>query len=182
MSDYMCFLRSSWSQLMDNFSISAILATVVTIALDYTGAESEAVILWLVLSMTDCVLGIVRAVVLGEFSARKLHRWTWKIGTQMLIIVLFASMLRLFRIASGHELVLTNWLLCFFAFFDFSTTIDKLLSLGFPVPHFVRQLLSLMRRRIARAVAGLVGGDEADAGKLESAMRRDSKPRAKEDV
>ena len=91
MSDYAAYIQHYWGQLMDNFSICAIAATASTLLLDYTGGSAEAFITWLVMSMLDTILGLYRAVLLGTFSARKLHRWTMRIGTQLVIVFLIAA-------------------------------------------------------------------------------------------
>lgn len=172
---------------MDNFSISAIFATITSVALDYTGADVEAFILWLVFSSVDCCLGMFRAVIWREFNAQKLAHWTWKVGTQIAVILLFVMMARLVHIASGKELILTNWLLCFFAFFDFSACLDKLVSLNCPVPRPVLKLLAFFRKIFSRRLADVVSATEEETRILENALkpeapkrrRRTDKPKEK---
>ena len=177
MNDYMSYLHSSWSKVVDNFSISAIFATVTSAALDYTGADVEAFILWLLFSSLDCCLGLFRAIIWRDFNAQKLAHWTWKVGTQIAVILLFVMMARLVHIASGKELLLTNWLLCFFAFFDFSSCIDKLISLNCPVPRPVMKLLTFFRKMFSRRLADVVNATEDEARQLENALKPEPQKR-----
>lgn len=176
-NDYLSFLQSSWSKVVDNFSSSAIFATITTAALDYTGADKEALLLWIVFSTADCMLGIFRAVVWHDFDSHKLYRWTWKIGTQLAVIVLFVMMARLVHIASGKELLLTNWLLCFFAFFDFSACLDKLISLNCPVPQPLLKLLAFFRKIFSRRLADAVNATEEETKMLEHALKPEAPKR-----
>lgn len=177
MDGYMSYLHNAWRSVVDNFSISAIFATITTAALDYTGADVEAFILWLLFSSLDCCLGLFRAVIWREFDAHKLGHWTWKIGTQITVILLFVMMTRLVRIASGKELILTNWLLCFFAFFDFSACIDKLISLNCPVPKPLLKLLSFSRKLFSRRLADVVSATEEETRLLENALKPEAPKR-----
>lgn len=169
MDTYISFLRGMWAQMADNFCVSAILASAVTAFIEYTGGDGRAFMLWLAFSMIDCVLGVFRAVLWRQFSQGKLYRWFFKIATQIVIIMLFAMMLDMVRITAGIELVLTNWLVLFFAFFDFSTSIDKLISLHVPIPKVVLTLLGVLRHRLAKATAVVIGAEDS-ADEIEDAL------------
>ena len=171
MHAYTEYLRSYWAQLMDNFSISALLATAVTCFLEYTGGDGRAFFIWLAFSMTDCMLGVFRAVLWHQFSQAKLYQWFLKIGTQVVIILLFAMMLDMLRITAGTEITLTNWLVLFFAFFDFSTCIDKLISLRAPIPHFLLRILAMLRHRMAASVGAVIGASDEEVDKLAHSLK-----------
>lgn len=178
MHDYLLYVQGWWSELMDNFCISAVLSTLTVTFLNYTGATVETVLIWLVFSTIDCLLGITIAVLHNLFSARKLYQWVGKIFVQLVIILMFAAMLRAVSHTASIELVLTDWIICLFAFFDFTTAIDKLLVLKVPVPRFVSVVLALLRKRLSRTVATAVGSEnEEDVQKIEESLAE--KPRTR---
>ena len=171
MQSYLLYMQGWWSELMDNFCISAALSTLTTMFLQYTGSNVETVVIWLAFSTVDCILGMTIGILTKKFSVRKLYKWVWKIFVQLTIILMFAAMLRAVTLTANIELMLTNWIVCLFAFFDFTTAIDKLLILKVPVPKFMLAVLALLRKRISRTVATAVGTeDEEDARRLEAAL------------
>ena len=168
--NYAELIKSHWGQCMDNFAFSSILSTATTWLLAYTGADGRAVIIWLLFSMLDCVLGIIRAVIFADFNASKLYRWVAKIGTQMILIIVFAMMLDMLKIAAGIEVTLTDWLILFFAFFDFSTCIDKLVDMRAPVPRVVLFILRKLRLRVAHSVGAAVGASPEEVKCIEQTL------------
>ena len=176
MQEYILHLQSWCVEMLDNFCISAVLSTLTALFLHYTGSDVETVVVWLVFSTVDCLLGITIGVLNKQFSIPKLYRWVGKIFVQLVIILMFSAMLRAVSHTANVELALTNWIICLFAFFDFTTAIDKLLILKVPVPKFVLTVLALLRKRISRTVATAVGSEE-DAEKIEASLEPEAKPK-----
>lgn len=141
-------------------------ATALAAFTSYFQASGEAFILWICLSTLDLIFGMVLAVVNSSFKVSRLYHWVFKICIQMLTIVLFAVVLRMFAIASGVQLFFESWLLLFFGLLDFSSIMDKFLQLGYlPKPAYV--LLKFMRKRSAKMFAAMV-----NEPRLEREMRK----------
>lgn len=158
-------VKVNLSSFMDSFPTLSIPSATFAAILSYTGSSGEAFILWACVSTLDMILGVVLAIVDGAFSVRRLYNWVFKIFIQLLTIVLFAAILRMFAIASGVQLFFASWLLLFYGLMDFSSIMEKFLRLGF-LPAPAKVLLNFMRRRSAKIFAAMV-----NEPRLEKEMR-----------
>lgn len=162
-------LRLHFVGAMENYSVTAILATIFTALMEYTGGEAEAFIVWCLFSALDLIFGVGLALMRGNFDSRKLGHWTLRIGSQLLVIIMFAGILHMFKFAAGVELVFANWLLFFFALMDFSSVVDKLALLGLmPKPALV--LVVSLRRRSSKLFSAMID-DPRLQKELEHALR-----------
>lgn len=104
----------------------------------YTGASGEAFLIWIIVSTIDMVFGVIYSILSSNFSATKLYKWVFKIFVQLITIVIFAGVLRAFKLASDVELFFGSWILFFYILMDATSIFDKMLLLGvLPKPAYV---------------------------------------------
>lgn len=145
---------------MHGFSIKATVAAVLTAFTEYTGGHQVVLLLYLLFTSLDLILGMLAAVVYGNFCCKKLNRWLRKVATQLFIVVLFAAMLKMLFYTASVEITLTNWLLFIFAIMDFASVMDKLVYIGAPVPPVVHVIVGSVRRRVSKQIAHVLHDEE----------------------
>lgn len=167
-------VKTMYENILDSFPFVPAVSTLVAALLSYTGCSGEAFVLWACISTLDMVFGVVLSIVAGSFCAKKLYNWVFKIFIQLLTILAFTAMLRMFTIASGVELFFASWLLLFFGLMDFSSVMEKFVKLGYlPKPAII--LLSLMRRRSAKVFAAMVNEPQLEKEMREALGEKDKK-------
>lgn len=145
---------------MHGFSIKATIAAGLTAFTEYTGGHHVVLLLYLLFTALDLILGMFAAVIYKKFCCRRLNRWLRKVCTQLFIVVLFAALLKMLFYTASIEITLTNWLLFIFAIMDFASVMDKLVVLGAPVPPVVHLMVGSIRRRVAHKVGELLHDEE----------------------
>lgn len=151
-----------------------VLATLFASLLAYTGSSGEAFILWVCISTLDMIFGVVVSIVHSSFCAKKLYNWVFKIFIQLLTIVVFAAVLRMFAIASGVNVFIASWLLLFFGLMDVSSILDKFLQLGY-LPKPASILLGFLRRRSSKVFAAMVNDPRLEREMREALGEKDKK-------
>ena len=154
---------------MHGFSIKASIAALLTAFTEYTGGHHVVLLLYLLFTTLDLVLGVTASIIYGNFCCNRLNRWLRKVATQLFIVVLFAALLRMLFYTADIELTLTNWLLFVFAIMDFASVMDKLVELGAPVPKVVEVMIGSIRRRMAEKLSSVLH-DESIKDELVTAM------------
>lgn len=145
---------------MHGFSIKASIAALLTMFTEYTGGHHVILLLYLLFTALDLILGMAGAVVYGNFCCKKLNRWLRKVCTQLFVVVLFAALLKMLFYTASVEITLTNWLLFIFAIMDFASVMDKLVYLGAPVPPVVNVIVGSVRRRVSRQLSHVLHDEE----------------------
>lgn len=154
---------------MHGFSIKATIAAGLTAFTEYTGGHHVVLLLYLLFTSLDLLLGMAAAVVYGNFCCRKLNRWLRKVCTQLFVVVLFAALLKMLFYTASVEITLTNWLLFIFSIMDFASVMDKLVYIGAPVPPVVHVIMGSVRRRVAHKMSAILS-DEDVKERIEKAM------------
>lgn len=112
----------------------------------YTGASGESFLIWIIVSSLDLVFGVICAIMYGKFDASKLYKWVFKIFVQLVTVIIFAGVLRAFKLAADVELFFGSWILFFYIMMDATSIFDKMLLLGvLPKPAYV--FFSFFRKR-----------------------------------
>lgn len=156
------FLMEYWERFMHGFSIKAIIAAGLTAFTEYTGGHHVVLLLYLLFTTLDLLLGMSAAVIYKQFCGKKLNRWLRKVCTQLFVVVLFAALLKMLFYTASVELTLTNWLLFIFSIMDFASVMDKLVYLGAPVPPVVQLMVGSVRKRVAHKVSELLHDEELE--------------------
>lgn len=168
--DYGAYLSHLWRQFTSCTGFTVSCATLFSIFVSYAQIEKEVFITWFVLSFVNCLLGLFRAVLYGQFSSRKLLRWTWKLFTQLSVVILLASIGRMLHMVTSQELLLANAMLFCFAFLDVTSIINKMISLGWPVPKFIIVVIDLLRGHFVDLFKRRIHMDDKSAADLRVAL------------
>lgn len=168
MSDIITFLSDEFNTIRQS-AFMVLPATAFTAAVEYLGTGKEALITWLVLSTIDCIFGIVVAIGTQSFKVKKMYRWVGRVFLQLLTVFLFAALCHMFEVSAGVELVLTSWVLFFYACLDVSSICNKLVFFGLlPKPVFV--ILKMLRHRFSKAFGAAFDSPEF-AEEIEQALK-----------
>lgn len=146
--------------LAQNWEVSVLVAFVISTLCAWTGLSRELVIIFLILMITDLLLGLYVAVVSNQFKCYKLRRGVMKLIIWTLCIILA----HVLDITLSAVMKVEIDLFCLFSvayvvFTDISSITKHLLRLNLPVPEIFILLTDSAKRKLHRKINEFIGED-----------------------
>lgn len=161
-------------QLMHGAWLKACIATIAAIFTNIMFGDVEVLGVYMAFALLDLVLGMLRAVVYGDFEFRYLWRFARKLATFAVVVTVIGFLAYAFFRVSGVLIYAVNWTLFFCTVVEAGSIISNLKLLGCPIPAVVDLFLSVIRKQAARNLAKYVDHPEMQAAFEEALSSKDN--------
>lgn len=162
-------LAESLSYALRLFPAKAAIATVVVLITEAWGWEVIVFRWYCFFAVADLVVGIAQAIVFDGWNVQRIRRWCYRLATELCVIVLVSGVFHSLFAVTGRQFFFANWLFILCILTYFSSVLDRLHTLGAPLPAFLAPVLRAVRRRAAVHFSALLD-DEKITEELEKAI------------
>lgn len=145
-------MESSLEQILHGFYIKFAASVPLAWLTSAMGVQTSVLVIYLIFMGVDLILGAASAYQRNIYDVRRVRFWFFKLGTHLLILLVFGLVGKVINDTFGFSTGLTGALLFMIIITEAASVVDKLTMLGAPVPPFVKSLLSVLRKN---AEAGL---------------------------